>query len=140
MQFLRAWAYFHLNVLWRGVPIYTENVASNEATKARSSESEVWDLILSDLTDCINEANLPGKYAKGNSSYGRITKGAAYAYRGQVYQFLGNYSSALADFEAIEGLGYSLYAHRKRAKNDDFFQLFKLLMNNVMSDFLCTMC
>ncbi len=125
-KFLRAWAYFHLNVLWRGVPIYTENVASNEATKARSSESEVWDLILSDLTDCINEANLPGKYAKGNSSYGRITKGAAYAYRGQVYQFLGNYSSALADFEAIEGLGYSLYSPSNGSKgNDDFFQLFK---------------
>lgn len=81
-KFLRAWAYYHLNVLWKGVPIYTENVANKDATKARSTESEVWDQIISDLTDCINDPNLPSKYAKGNSSYGRVTKGAAYAFRG----------------------------------------------------------
>ena len=125
-KFLRAWAYYHLNVLWRGVPIYTENVESSEATKARSSEAEVWKQVLSDLTDCINEPNLPGKYAQGNSSYGRITKGAAYAFRGYAYQFMGDYAKALADFEAIEGLGYSLYSPSNGVKgNRDFFQLFK---------------
>ena len=125
-KFLRAWAYYHLNVLWRGVPIYMENVESSEATKARSSEAEVWEQILSDLTDCINEPNLPGKYAQGNSSYGRITKGAAYAFRGYTYQFMGDYAKALADFEAIEGLGYALYSPSNGVKgNRDFFQLFK---------------
>ena len=125
-KFLRAWSYYYLNVLWRGVPIYTENVATTEATKARSSEADVWNIIISDLTDCINESNLPSKYAKGNSNYGRITKGAAYAFRGQVYQFLGDYSNALGDFESIEGLGYSLYSPSNGSKgNDDFFQLFK---------------
>lgn len=125
-KFLRAWAYYHLNVLWKGVPIYTENVANTDATKARSTESEVWDQVISDLTDCINEPNLPGKYAKGNSSYGRITKGAAYAFRGQAYQSMGDYTKALADFEAIEGLGYALFSPSNGAKgNDDFFQLFK---------------
>jgi tetratricopeptide (TPR) repeat protein len=125
-KFLRAWAYFHLNVLWRGVPVYTENVENTEATKPRSTEAEVWDQVISDLTDCINEPNLPGKYAKGNSSYGCITKGAAYAFRGQAYQFLNDYSKALADFEAIEGLGYALFSPSNGvAGNDDFFQLFK---------------
>lgn len=125
-KFLRAWAYLHLNVLWKGVPIYTENVANTEATKARATETEVWDLIISDFTDCINEPNLPNKYAKGNSGYGRITKGAAYAFRGQAYQFINDYTKALADFEAIEGLGYALYSPSNGAKgNDDFFQLFK---------------
>ena len=81
---------------------------------------------LSDLTDCINEPNLPGKYAQGNSSYGRITKGAAYAFRGYTYQFMGDYAKALADFEAIEGLGYALYSPSNGVKgNRDFFQLFK---------------
>ena len=103
-----------------------ENVESSEATKARSSEAEVWEQILSDLTDCINEPNLPGKYAQGNSSYGRITKGAAYAFRGYTYQFMGDYAKALADFEAIEGLGYALYSPSNGVKgNRDFFQLFK---------------
>ena len=125
-KFLRAWAYYHLNVLWRGVPIYMENVESSEATKARSSEAEVWEQVLSDLTDCINEPNLLGKYAQGNSSYGRITKGAAYAFRGYTYQFMGDYAKALADFEAIEGLGYALYSPSNGVKgNRDFFQLFK---------------
>lgn len=125
-KFFRAWSYFHLNVLWKGVPIYTENVASTEATKPRSSESEVWEQIILDFTDCINEPNLPNKYAKGNSSYGRVTKGAAYAFRGQVYQFMGDYNKALADFEAIEELGYALYSPSNGAiGNDDFFQLFK---------------
>ena len=125
-KFLRAWAYFHLNVLWRGVPVYTENVANTDATKARSTEAEVWELIISDFSDCINEPNLPGKYAKGNSSFGRVTKGTAYAFRGQAYQFIGDYSKALVDFEAIEGLGYALYSPNGGAKgNDDFFQLFK---------------
>ena len=101
-KFLRAWAYYHLNVLWRGVPIYMENVESSEATKARSSD------------------------AQGNSSYGRITKGAAYAFRGYTYQFMGDYAKALADFEAIEGLGYALYSPSNGVKgNRDFFQLFK---------------
>lgn len=125
-KFIRAWAYFHMNVLWKGVPIYTENVENADATKARSSEAEVWNQVISDLTDCINDPNLPGKYAKGNSNYGRITKGAAYAFRGQAYQFLNEHSSALADFEAIEGLGYALYSPSNGAAgNDDFFQLFK---------------
>lgn len=125
-KFLRAWAYYNLNVLWKGVPIYTENVESKDATKARSTEAEVWDQVISDLTDCINEPHLPGKYAKGSSSYGLITKGAAYAFRGQAYQFVHDYSKALADFEAIEGIGYSLYSPSNgTVGNDDFFQLFK---------------
>lgn len=125
-KFLRAWAYFHLNVLWRGVPIYTENVESTEANKPRSTEEEVWNQIITDLTDCINEPNLPGKYAQGNSSYGHVTKGAAYAFRGQAYQFMGDYAKALADFEAIEDLGYALYSPSNGTPgNDDFFQLFK---------------
>lgn len=125
-KFLRAWAYYHLNVLWRGVPIYTENVEASEANKPRSTEAEVWQQILSDLTDCINDPNLPDKYASGNGSYGRITKGAAYAYRGQVYQFLGEYAKALSDFEALDGMGYALYSPSHGAKgNRDFFQMLR---------------
>ena len=130
-KFLRAYYYMRLNELYGryglGVPIYTEPLASVEdCTKGQSPESEVWDLIVQDLTDCINEPNLPGKYAQGNSSYGRITKGAAYAFRGYTYQFMGDYAKALADFEAIEGLGYALYSPSNGVKgNRDFFQLFK---------------
>ena len=125
-KFLRAYAYMQLNILWRGVPIYTENVKPEEANKPRNTESEVWDLVLKDFTDVINEANIPDKINAGNSAYGHVTRGAAYAFRGQVYQFLNDNAKALADFEAIERLGYSLYSPSNGAKgNRDFFNLFK---------------
>lgn len=119
-KFLRAWAYYNLNVLWRGVPIYTENVESTEANKSRSTEAEVWDQVITDLTEAI--AYLPDRVDGG----GRASKGAAYGFRGIAYQWLGDYNKALADFEAIENLGYSLFSPSNGvAGNDDFFQLFK---------------
>lgn len=119
-KFLRAWAYYNLNVLWRGIPIYTENVEPTEASKARSSEAEVWDQIISDLTEAI--PNLPDKVNGG----GRASKGAAYGFRGIVFQWIGEYTKALADFEKIENLGYALFSPSNGAiGNDDFFQLFK---------------
>ena len=114
--FLRAYAYYNLNV-----PIYTENVASDEATKPRNTEAEVWNQIITDLTACINEPNLPNK-----TTDGKVSKGAAYAYRGIVYQNLGDWSKALADFEAIEKLGYKLYSPSNGAPgNDDFFKMLR---------------
>ena len=62
-KFLRAYYYYKLNAFWRGVPIYLENLSSNEYTKPRSSEEEVWNQIINDLTDCINCASLPNKYS-----------------------------------------------------------------------------
>src|SRR5690606_7644692 len=62
-KFLRAYHYYRLNSLWRGVPIYLENLANAEYTRSRASEEDVWNQIIQDLTDCINTAELPGKYA-----------------------------------------------------------------------------
>lgn len=116
-KFLRAYGYFNLNVLWRGVPLYLEFVEDvGTATRPRSTEKEVWEAVVNDLTDCINEPNLPSRYAAGDGDYGRVTKGAALAYRGHAYQFLAArtgdkeyYKLALADFEQIETLGYKLF-------------------------------
>ena len=57
--FLRAWGYYNLNMLWRGVPLYLENVNPADATLPRSTEAEVWNQIITNLTACINEPNLP---------------------------------------------------------------------------------
>ena len=116
-KFLRAYGYFNLNVLWRGVPLYLEFVEDvGTATKPRSTESQVWEAVINDLSDCIEDPNLPDRYAAGDGDYGRVTRGAALAYRGHAYQFLaartGNkdyYGLALADFEQIERLGYKLF-------------------------------
>ena len=46
---------------------------------------------------------------------------------------MGDYAKALADFEAIEGLGYALYSPSNGVKgNRDFFQSLNRLMSNVM--------
>lgn len=87
-KFLRAFHYYRLNCLWRGVPVYLENLAPGEYTRARSSEEQVWGVIIDDLNDCIACEELPGKYKSSDSDYGRVTKGAAYTLRGKVYLWL----------------------------------------------------
>ena len=109
-----------------GVPVYTEPLESVEdCTKGQSPESEVWDLIVKDLTDCINEPNFPNHYTES----GRACKGAAYALRGRAYLMQGakyNYDNkagkvtetiinqnllklAVSDFEKVQGCGFGLF-------------------------------
>ena len=108
-KFIRAYHYYRLNCLWRGVPIYLENLAPAEYTKPRSSEEEVWQLIIDDCTAAIECESLPGKIDKGSADYGRITKGAAYTLRGKAYMWLKEYALAEADFKEVGNLGYALY-------------------------------
>lgn len=125
-HFLRAWAYYRANCVWRGVPIYTEPVKYGEATKPRATEAEVWKQVIDDCTAAINEPNLPDKYATGNADFGRVTKGAAYYLRGQVYLWLKEYDKAESDFKAITKMGYALFSDYKamfkaaNEKNDEY--------------------
>ena len=122
-KFLRGYAYMCLNILYRGVPLYLEYIEDpGLAVKGRASEQEVWEAVIQDFTDCVNENELPLRYQAGDSDYGRVTKGAVYAFRGQAYQFLKKWDLALADFEKVGECGFSLYT----ADGDNsFFQLFK---------------
>lgn len=108
-KFIRAFYYYRLNSLWRGVPVYLENLAPAEYTRGRSSEEVVWQTIINDLTDCINCEELPGKYNPVNADYGRVTKGAAYTLRGKTYLWMKEYEKAEADFREVGKLGYKLY-------------------------------
>ena len=108
-KFIRAYHYYRLNCLWRGVPIYLENYAPSEYTKPRSTEEQVWQLIIDDCTAAIECESLPAKIDKGSADYGRITKGAAYTLRGKVYMWLKEYALAEADFKEVGNLGYALY-------------------------------
>ena len=108
-KFIRAFYYYRLNSLWRGVPIYLENLAPAEYTRERSSEESVWETIIDDLTDCINCEELSGKYNLVSADYGRVTKGAAYTLRGKTYLWMKEYEKAEADFREVGKLGYKLY-------------------------------
>ena len=98
------------------MPLYLTTVAPEEAKLPRSSEADVWAQIIKDLTEVIDESNIPDRYSKGNANYGNATRGAALAYRGQVYQIIGDNAKALADFEAIEKMRlFSLQSKRRRS-------------------------
>jgi hypothetical protein len=86
MYFWRAWQYFDLLKLYGGVPIVltAQNPILDDASLAqvpRSSSSECLEQILSDL-DKAQEL-LPGKWA-ASADWGRITSGAAAAFKGRV--------------------------------------------------------
>lgn len=125
-KFLRAWAYYRANCVWRGVPIYTEPVEYGKATKGRATEDEVWEQILKDCTEAIDEPNLPNKYGTGDANYGRVTKAAALYLRGQVYLWKKDWAKAEADFKAITTMGYSLFHDYKtmfkkaNERNDEY--------------------
>ena len=125
-KFLRAWAYYRANCVWRGVPIYTEPVEYGKATKARSTEEEVWEQIIKDCTEAIDEPALPEKYGTGDANYGRVTKATALYLRGQVYLWKKEWARAEADFKAITTMGYSLFHDYKsmfkkaNERNDEY--------------------
>lgn len=104
-KFLRALHYYKLNELYRGVPIYLEPITPDECTLGRSSENDVWEQVIKDLTDCINEPNLPNIDTKE----GRVTKGAAYALRGKTYIQQQKWEQAAADFAKVGECGYKLF-------------------------------
>lgn len=117
-KFLRAFFYYRLNALYKGVPLYLEPVQPSQANKPRETEAKIWEVVIQDLTDCINTAPLPNKYDKGDAGFGRITKGAAYALRGKTYLYLKEWAKAEADFKKVGECGYKLY-------QGDYKQLFK---------------
>jgi len=104
-KFLRALHYYKLNELYRGVPIYLEPIEPEDCILGQSSENDVWEQIVKDLTDCINEPNLPNIDQKE----GRVTKGAAYALRGKTYMQQQKWEQAAADFAKVGECGYALF-------------------------------
>ncbi|SDT14038.1 Starch-binding associating with outer membrane [Mucilaginibacter mallensis] len=108
-KFLRAYFYMKLNQLYKGVPIYLTYTEPSQATKPRSTELEVWNQVVADLTDAINEPNLPAIYKAGDANYGHATKGAAYALRGKAYLYTQQYALAAADFQQVQNAGYALF-------------------------------
>lgn len=121
MKVLRAWAYYRANCFYRGIPIYTEPVEYGKADKGRNTVDEVWAQVIQDCTEAINCPQLPAKYATSDGDYGRMTKGAAYFLRAQVYLWQKKWQEAVNDFEALKTCGYKLfYVENTDAENAQF--------------------
>lgn len=118
-KFFRGYYYFKLWNYFGGVPLYTQSMGVDEAYKPRNSEEEVYQLIVSDMSDAYNL--LPESYDQ--SSLGRATKWAALSMRGKAHLWAKQYAEAASDFkEVIE--------QSDRELIDDFSLLFQIEGNN----------
>jgi hypothetical protein len=114
-KFLRAFSYFILVRNWGGVPIRKEDNMS-ELSIARSSEDDVYQLIISDLKEA--ETNLPDVA----SAAGRATKWAAKTLLADVYFYRGDYTNAASkSAEVISSNKYSLVSV---STVDDYSKIF----------------
>ena len=99
-RFLRGHYYFLLVTRFGGVPLYEKLRDESESTIGlpRSTEDQVYDLIIGDFRFAAN--NL---FPKGQEVTGRATKGAALAYLGKALLFQEQYDEAYEAFDDITG-------------------------------------
>ena len=101
-HFLRAWYYSILVMNFGGLHLVTEEVTTVQTTATRSTEAQVYDLILSDLLKA--ETLLP----KTQADVGRANKATAQAMLARIYLWLKDYPKAESYAKTvISGGGYS---------------------------------
>jgi hypothetical protein len=94
-KFMRAYFYFDLVRIYGGVPRVTEVIGISNSTQiARASEAEIYELIISDLTEAIEK--LPK-----TSVQGRANKGAGIALLAKVQVYRENWTAARTLLERL---------------------------------------
>ena len=118
-KFMRALYYFDLVRVFGGVPAVTTVLTAEEARAIpRASEDEIYQLIISDLQDAINNLPLPTAMAKG-----RASKAAATALLAKVYVYRENWAEAKTHLENLfANYSYNLVA--------DYGSLFEVATEN----------
>ncbi|HLL97397.1 MAG TPA: RagB/SusD family nutrient uptake outer membrane protein [Spirosoma sp.] len=100
-RFLRAWAYYELGTLYGGVPIYKEFAKEVDGAKPRSTQKDVYDLVIADL-----KAAEPGLLATYDAkNLGRATKAAAQTLLARTYLQMGDYASAKTELQKVVSSG-----------------------------------
>lgn len=114
-KFLRAFCYFIMVRNWGGLPLRTEeNMIVSDV--ARSTEEEVYSLIVSDLQ--YADTYLP----ESQPQFGRANKFAAKAVLAHVYLQLGQWTNARD--KALEVINSGKYSLVKVSIPDDFYKIF----------------
>lgn len=104
-RFLRAWHYFYLIEMYGDVPLVLDEISIEEAlVLTRTPKQEVLAFVYSELEQAIEE--LPQSYPATES--GRITKGAAIAFKARVHLYNEDYAQAATLSEQLLGQ-YSLF-------------------------------
>ena len=89
-KFLRALFYFDLVRAWGGVPKQT---STTPEILPRSTKEEIYNFIIQDLEDAINDLPEKSQYEKV-SDKGRATRGAAKALLAKVYLYQNDFNNA----------------------------------------------
>lgn len=108
VRFLRAYQYSYLSIFFGDVPLITNtlNLGDEQLYGERTPRAEVVDFILQQLDSAATE--LPTTY--GAADLGRITKGAALAWKSRIALFYNKYDVAEAAAKAVMDLNvYELY-------------------------------
>ena len=111
-KFLRALFYFRLVEMFGGVPLIKsvpdiQNQDDITAANSRATRQEVYDFIMTDLTEAA--VDLPTQY--GGADLGRATKGAALTLLAKVHMYQGtteDWQNVKDLTTQVMGLGYDL--------------------------------
>jgi len=92
VRFIRAFIYFRLVNYYGDVPFFTKELTLDESYNInRTSKATIMEFIHSELEDIINEGNLPKSDDLPSAENGRITVGAACAFKARAYLYENNY-------------------------------------------------
>lgn len=113
---LRAYYYSILWKYWGNIPYYTVNPSSKPYLIDQIKADEVYDNIIKDLDEVIDNNLLPESYTSGTYKvYGRMTRAAAQMLRANIVTYQNDesrYNAVLTDMKEIIDSGrYSLYSN-----------------------------
>ena len=101
----RAWAYMELITLWGTPPLVDHGLTPDEYQQPNGDPQELWNLVVTDLTDAINSGTLDQKTSVSDK-YASVTVGFAQALLGKAYVYM-TYSlsgGALGGNEAVSAV------------------------------------
>ena len=111
---LRAYYHMELLLFFGDLPIVTASVTPAESYLERNKQTEVYNFIVNELTDCAN--NLPSAYT--NADLKRITAGTCWSLISRLALFYKNYGTAKEAAKKVIDLGvYELYKTASNPKN-----------------------
>lgn len=102
-KFLRAYARYHIAMLWGNAPLRPNLESYNNKFPERAPVAELWAAAEKDLNDAI--AVLPVTYT--DKDLGRATKGAAIALLGRVYLYQKKWADAQNALEQLTKAPYT---------------------------------
>ena len=104
---LRSLMYANLTMTYNDVPYLTHTVSMTEANTPKTSREEIVADVVKTLKDCVNDLPVTAP------ALGRITKGAGLAVLGRIALYNKLWDEAIAAYEQVLTLGYSLHGNYK---------------------------